>query len=265
MNFSAVQNIVNSLVESMEFVNMYGEIPLDKETLEKFHTLQSQLKREFDALDIEIEFINRDSVEAVFYLKKLDEYLYKPVNAVKEWLIKPEELVQRRNILIEKLKAENEEPVIVRYNAEIFQQVGIFRYDIERYADSIIAGINKLYQMLNPAKNGGYHIPMEYQPLIDMIYQELCDHNVFEIDENQFRILIENADFSEVCNKKKAPIAYTIYILSKLMGSDWYEESAKSINLSKTRCSGANVEGWAKTLCNTTENEKRKIDKANRC
>lgn len=264
MYFSAIQNIVNSLAESMDFVNMYGKFPLDKETLEKFHTLQSRLKREFDALDIETEFINSDNAEAGFYLKKLDEYLYKPANAVKIHLVKPEELVQRRNMLIERLKSENEEPVIVHYNAEIFQQVGIFRYDIERYADSIIAGINKLHQMLNPAKNDGYHIPMEYQPLIDMIYQELCDHDVFEIDENQFRILIENADFSEVCNRKKAPIAYTIYILSKLMGSDWYEESAKSINLSKTRCSGANVEGWAKTLGYTTEKEKRKIDKANR-
>lgn len=166
MNFSAVQNIVNSLVESMEFVNMYGEIPLDKETLEKFHTLQSQLKREFDALDIEIEFINRDSVEAVFYLKKLDEYLYKPVNAVKEWLIKPEELVQRRNILIERLKNENEEPVIVRYNAEIFQQVMTFRYDIGKYADSIIAGINKLHQIFDSSNQGNTNKPDQKERVI---------------------------------------------------------------------------------------------------
>ena len=121
----------------------------DKETLEKFHTLQSRLKTGFNALDIETEFMNSDSTEAGFYLKKLDEYLCKPANAVKKWLVKPEELVQRRNILIEKLKAENEEPVIVHYNAEIFQQVGIFRYDIERYADSIIAGIGKLHQIFD--------------------------------------------------------------------------------------------------------------------
>ena len=264
MNFSAVQNIVNSLLESMDFVNFFGGYPLDKDTLDKFLALQSQLKREFDALDIETEFMNSDSTEAGFYLKKLDEYLYEPANAVKRRLVKPEELVQRRNILIEKLKAENEEAVIVHYNAEIFQQVGIFRYDIERYADSIIAGINKLHQMINPAKNDSYHIPMEYQPLIDMIYQELCDHNVFEIDKNQFRILIETADFTEVCNRKKAPIAYTIYILSKLMSSDWYKESAKSIGLTKARCSGANVEDWVKDLYDKGEKGKRKIDKANR-
>ena len=149
MNFSAVQNIVNSLLESMDFANSFGEYPLDKETLEKFHTLQSRLKTGFNALDIETEFMNSDSTEAGFYLKKLDEYLCKPANAVKKWLVKPEELVQRRNILIEKLKAENEEPVIVHYNAEIFQQVGIFRYDIERYADSIIAGIGKLHQIFD--------------------------------------------------------------------------------------------------------------------
>lgn len=264
MNFRAVQNIVNSLVESMDFVKMFGVYPLDKETLEKFHTLQSRLKHEFDALDIETEFMNSDSTEAGFYLKKLDEYLYKPTNAVKMMLVKQEELVQRRNTLIERLKNENEEPVIVRYNMEIFQQVVVFRYDIEQYADSIIAGINKLHQMLYPAKNDSYHIPKEYQSLIDEIYQELCDRGVFDIDENQFRILIENANFSEVCNRKKAPIAYTIYILSKLMGSDWYEESAKSINLAKTRCSGANVEDWVKTLGDIVKKRKKEIDKANR-
>lgn len=149
MNFSAVQNIVNSLLESMDFVNSFGEYPLDKETLEKFHALQSRLKTGFNALDIETVFMNSDSTEAGFYLKKLDEYLCKPANAVKKWLIKPEELVQRRNMLIEKLKAGNEEPVIVRYNAGIFQQVGTFRYDIERYADSIIAGIGKLHQIFD--------------------------------------------------------------------------------------------------------------------
>ena len=70
MNFSAVQNIVNSLLESMDFVNFFGGYPLDKDTLDKFLALQSQLKREFDALDIETEFMNSDSTEAGFYLKK---------------------------------------------------------------------------------------------------------------------------------------------------------------------------------------------------
>lgn len=147
MNFEVIRNTVNVLLESMDFVNMYGEFPLDKETLEKFHTLQSRLKREFDVLDIETEFMSSDSIEVGFYLKKLDESLSKSANGVKMMLVKQEELVQRRNMLIEKLKAENEDPVIVRYNSEIFQQVMTFRYDIEKYADSIIAEINKLHQI----------------------------------------------------------------------------------------------------------------------
>lgn len=147
MNFEVIRNTVNILLESMDFVNMYGEFPLDKETLEKFHTLQSRLKREFDVLDIETEFMSSDSIEVGFYLKKLDESLSKSANGVKMMLVRQEELVQRRNMLIEKLEAENEDPVIVRYNSEIFQQVMTFRYDIEKYADSIIAGINKLHQI----------------------------------------------------------------------------------------------------------------------
>lgn len=149
MKFNIIKNIVESLLDSMGFVNSFGEYPLDKETLEKFPTLQSRLETEFNALDIETEFVNSDSAEAGFYLKKLDEYLCKPANMVKECLVKQEELVLRRNMLIERLKSENEEPVIVRYNAKIFQKVMTFRYDIERYADSIIMGIEKLHQLFN--------------------------------------------------------------------------------------------------------------------
>ena len=264
MNYIAIKNIADCLLESLPFVNMYGKYPLDKETLNRFLSLQSRLKHEFNALDIETDFANSNRTEAVFYVKKLDKYLYMPANVVKKMLIRHEEFVRRRNILIEKLKNENEEPAIVHYEAEVFQMVIGFRYEIEKYADSIITNVDKLHQILNPSKNDGYHIPIEYQSLIDMIYQELFDNYVFDINENIFRILIENADFSEIYNKKKTQIAYTIYILSKLMGGDWYEESAKSINLTKTRCSGANVEDWAKNLSDKIEKEKRKIDKANK-
>ena len=64
MNFNPIKNIVDVLNESMSFVNDYGIRPLDKETLEKFRMLQSRLKTEFDALDIETEFVNSDSTEA---------------------------------------------------------------------------------------------------------------------------------------------------------------------------------------------------------
>ena len=123
MNFGQIKNIVDILNESMSFVNSYGVYPLDKKTLEKFHTLQSRLKTEFNALDIETEFLNGNNAESVFYLHKLDEYLYKPANVVKMMLVKQEELVQRRNTLIERLRNEDEEAVIIHYNAKVFQQV----------------------------------------------------------------------------------------------------------------------------------------------
>ena len=147
MNFGQIKNIVDILNESMSFVNSYGVYPLDKKTLEKFHTLQSRLKTEFNALDIETEFLNGNNAESVFYLHKLDEYLYKPANVVKMMLVKQEELVQRRNTLIERLRNEDEEAVIIHYNAKVFQQVMSFRYDVELYADSIISQIDKLHQM----------------------------------------------------------------------------------------------------------------------
>lgn len=152
MDFGQIKNIVDILNESMSFVNNYGVYPLDKGTLEKFHALQSRLKTEFNALDIEMEFLNSSRDEANFYLTKLDEYLYKPANAVKMMLVKQEELVQRRNTLIERLRNEDEEVVIIHYNAEIFQQIMSFRYDIELYADSIIVQVDKLCQMCSNPK-----------------------------------------------------------------------------------------------------------------
>lgn len=152
MNFTSIKNIVDVLNESMSFVNDYGIRPLDKETLEKFRMLQSRLKIEFDALDIETEFANSDSTEAGFLVRKLDEYLYKPANVVKMMLVKQEELEQRRNVLIERLRNKNEEAVIIHYNAEIFQQVMSFRYDVELCSDSIIVQVDKLRQMCSNPK-----------------------------------------------------------------------------------------------------------------
>ena len=147
MNFDPIKNVVDILNESVSFVNSFGISPLDKGALEKFHLLQSRLKTEFNVLDIETEFLNGNNTEARFYLHKLDEYLYKPANVVKIMLVEQEELIRRRNTLIERLGNENEEAVIIHYNIEVFQQVMSFRYDVELYADSIIAQIDRLRQM----------------------------------------------------------------------------------------------------------------------
>lgn len=60
----------------------------------------------------------------------------------------------------------------------------------------------------------------------------------------EFLLYIENANFSLIYNDtiaKKTKQRYLIFILSKIMGQDWYEKTAFSIHTSKDKCSGASV------------------------
>ena len=108
-----------------------------------------------------------------------------------------------------------------------------------------------------------FPIKKKYKPIIIRLYEEL-NEIAFKMTESEFCVAIEKADFSAVYFVKgsiKNKISYLIYILSKVMGNAWYGQSANSIGLLKSRCSGANVEEGMMLLKREVESMKAKIDK----
>lgn len=108
-----------------------------------------------------------------------------------------------------------------------------------------------------------FPIKKKYKPIIIRLYEEL-NEIAFKMTESEFGVAIEKADFSAVYFVKgsiKNKISYLIYILSKVMGNAWYGQSANSIGLLKSRCSGANVEEGMMLLKREVESMKAKIDK----
>lgn len=121
----------------------------------------------------------------------------------------------------------------------------------------------------HPAKRnaGGskhiYPIPEKYKPIIKEVYDRL-NGIAFQATESAFGTAIENADLSEIYGQQSAiknKIAYMIYILSKVMGSEWYGLAAGSVNLEKKNCSGANVEYDMKILRDEIEKMRSKTSK----
>lgn len=81
------------------------------------------------------------------------------------------------------------------------------------------------------------------------------------IPVSKFLSYIENADFSVIYNDiiaKKTKQRYLIFILSKIMGQDWYEKTVYSINSSKVKCSGATVPPFWKAELNKKLNPPEK-------
>lgn len=108
-----------------------------------------------------------------------------------------------------------------------------------------------------------YPIKDEYKPIIAILYQEL-NGLAFSLTESAFGTAIESANLSGAHNQKgsiKNKLQYMIYILSKVMGSDWYTEASNSIGSTKNKCSGANVEDDMKRLKGEVEKMKAEIDK----
>jgi len=75
--------------------------------------------------------------------------------------------------------------------------------------------------------------------------------NIFNgMSETDFINMLNTKDFSKVLKKRNTNrIAYTIYKLSEIMGSDWGEIAAKSINLSLSNCQKRTSFNEKDTLC----------------
>lgn len=109
-----------------------------------------------------------------------------------------------------------------------------------------------------------YPISEKYKPIIKEIYDHL-NGIAFQATESAFGTAIEKTDLSGMYRQPTAiknKIAYMIYILSKVMGKEWYGCASGSIGISKQQCSGANVEEDMKQLKDEIEKMKSKIDKA---
>lgn len=107
-----------------------------------------------------------------------------------------------------------------------------------------------------------FPIDDRYKHIVSHLFASLNDV-AFQMTESEFGIAVENADFSQAysqegCRKNK--IAYLTYILSKVMGSDWYVQASSSIGKGKSQCSGANVEEDMKQIGKEVERMKSKID-----
>ena len=106
-----------------------------------------------------------------------------------------------------------------------------------------------------------YPIPAKYMHIIRYVHDNLNDV-AFRATESEFGTAVENADFSWVYGQQKAvknKIAYMIYILSKIMGDEWYGYASASIGLKKKRCSGANVEADMNHMMDEVQKMKQKI------
>lgn len=136
---------------------------------------------------------------------------------------------------------------------------------------AVTGALTNLHSKLgeHPAKRnaGGskhiYPIPEKYKPIIKEVYDRL-NGIAFRVTESAFGSAVEAADFSEMYGQQSAiknRIAYTIYILSRVMGSEWYGLAADSVNLAKKKCSGANVEDDMKLLKCEIEKMRSKIGK----
>ena len=111
--------------------------------------------------------------------------------------------------------------------------------------------------------NAEYPIADKYKPIISLVFSGL-NGIAFTLTESLFGVAIENANLFEVyqqgnCIKNK--IAYMIYILSIVMGQNWYKDASNSIGLPKNKCSGANVEDDMKQLKKKVKAMKDQIDK----
>jgi hypothetical protein len=85
--------------------------------------------------------------------------------------------------------------------------------------------------------------------LIGKIHEH-CNNDIFICTENEFVSYVQSANFASLKIKIKSKVKLLIFLLSKQMGSDWYSETAKSLSLQKSECSGANVsdEKWKKEI-----------------
>ena len=111
--------------------------------------------------------------------------------------------------------------------------------------------------------NNKYPIPDRYKTIISYVFNSL-NGKAFNLTESSFGVAIENANLSEIYNQDgaiKNKIAYMIYILSKVMGKEWYGCTSESIGLSKQRCSGANKEEDMNNLMKNVESMKKNLDK----
>jgi len=77
-----------------------------------------------------------------------------------------------------------------------------------------------------------------------------CNNDIFICNETDFINYIGIANFSLLHIKTKSKVKLLIYLLSYSMGSVWYAETARSISLQKSDCSGANVsdEKWKREM-----------------
>lgn len=127
-----------------------------------------------------------------------------------------------------------------------------------------LLGINIRGEESNNGINGcKYPIKDKYKPIIAHLYKEL-NEVAFSLTESAFGTAIENADLSDMYKQDKCirnKIKYMIYILSKVMGNDWYACASGSINVTKGACSGANIEEEMRDLRKEIEKMISDIDK----
>lgn len=86
---------------------------------------------------------------------------------------------------------------------------------------------------------------------INLCYKESADYEVFNASVTDFINMVRNADFEGLDIMKIAKMKYLIYMLSYLLGKDWYIKAAKSIGYKPSDCSGANIgkdDKWRKRV-----------------
>ena len=120
-------------------------------------------------------------------------------------------------------------------------------------------------QYLNKLQVNNDINPIHYKVdinLLRMIYV-LCSDEIFKCSEADFYKAVESANFSRVTVIKKHKTQRLIYYLSKVMGSDWYVDAAKSKGWIKDNCSSATVpkdtDGWRESFEKIDKRFQRKL------
>lgn len=86
-----------------------------------------------------------------------------------------------------------------------------------------------------------FTIEEKYEKTIFSLYEKSIEYELFDCEKVDFLTMIRYADFEKLNIFNKTKVSYLIYLLSKLMGQDWYKRAAESIGTTKKRCSGATI------------------------
>ena len=110
---------------------------------------------------------------------------------------------------------------------------------------------DKRFVKTNGKVGESLHEPSNYQYNIDKLTQiyGFCNGDAFKIGFDEFIKAVSTADFSNIYNEKETKKAKTSFVISIIKDyvtpEEWYKKAANSINLTPSKCSGANVKSWA--------------------